>query len=229
MKSKKVGFGRKRGLFRKAHLGVWNWRWKEQGLLKGTYLESSLPTNGTIALWPSSRGKRWQTQSQGIVKKGLSAEKWCTVRAAGVEPRLPQGHTPSNFLRFAIAAAIYRSLEGLWARNPQNVSKGCSSASQPGVSEKCRKSPKWPEKESKRLQNQYLGTFRHFFDSPGREGREHLFETFWGFRGSGVWRLLYMGIAIVILGVVLPHLPCETFRACFIDFVRAFPVFSWTL
>ena len=30
------------------------------------------------------------------------------------------------------------------------------------------------------------GLFRHFFDTPGREAREHLFETFSGFRGSGV-------------------------------------------
>ena len=43
------------------------------------------------------------------------------------------------------------------------------------------------------------GLFRHFFDTPGSEAREDLFETFWGFRGSGMWRLLYMGIAIVIL------------------------------
>ena len=42
------------------------------------------------------------------------------------------------------------------------------------------------------------GLFRHFFDTPGREARERLFETFWGFRGSGVWRLLYIGIAIVM-------------------------------
>ena len=45
----------------------------------------------------------------------------------------------------------------------------------------------------------HLGLFRHFFDTLGREAREVLFETFWGFRGSGVWRLLYMGIAIVSL------------------------------
>ena len=38
----------------------------------------------------------------------------------------------------------------------------------------------------------HLGLFRHFLDTPGREARERLFETFWGFRGSGVWRLLYM-------------------------------------
>ena len=44
------------------------------------------------------------------------------------------------------------------------------------------------------------GLFRHFFDTPGREARKRLFETFWGFRGSEVWRLLYMGIAIVNLG-----------------------------
>ena len=41
-----------------------------------------------------------------------------------------------------IGAAIYRSLEGLRVRNPQKVSKRCSRASRPGVSKKCRKSPR---------------------------------------------------------------------------------------
>ena len=34
-------------------------------------------------------------------------------------------------------------------------------------------------------------------DTPGVEAWEVLFETFWEFRGSGVWRLLFLGIAIV--------------------------------
>ena len=67
----------------------------------------------------------------------------------------------------------------------------------------CRKSVEKVPNDSKRGQKDYKisvrGLFRHFFDTPGREAREDLFETFWGFRGSGVWRLLYMGIAIVNL------------------------------
>ena len=49
----------------------------------------------------------------------------------------------------------------------------------------------------------HLGLFRHFFDTPGREARERLFETFWGFRGSGVWRLVYMAAGHATLKVML--------------------------
>ena len=69
----------------------------------------------------------------------------------------------------------------------------------------------------RRLQNQCSGTFRYFFDTPGREAREVLFETFWGFRGSGVWRLLYMGIAIA------RHV--ESTQAVFLLFGGNFPIF----
>ena len=46
-------------------------------------------------------------------------------------------------------------------------------------------------------------SIRHFSDPPGQEAREDLFETFWGFQGSGVWRHLSIwggwgGIAIVM-------------------------------
>ena len=95
----------------------------------------------------------------------------------------------------AIGAAIYRSLHTPEPRNPQKVSKGGSRASRPGVSKKCRKVPNNPKKSQKDYKISVRGLFRHFFDTPGREAREVLFETFWGFRGSGVWRLLYMGLA----------------------------------
>ena len=36
----------------------------------------------------------------------------------------------------------------------------------------------------------FLGSFGTFFDTLKREAREDFFETFWGFRGSAVWRLL---------------------------------------
>ena len=50
--------------------------------------------------------------------------------------------------------------------------------------------PRNPQKVSKR-------SFRHFYGTPGREAREDLFETFWGFweRASG---LLYMAVLIAI-------------------------------
>ena len=44
-----------------------------------------------------------------------------------------------------------------------------------------------------------LGLLRHFFDTPGGEAREELFETIWGFWGSGVWRLLYVAVPIATL------------------------------
>ena len=89
----------------------------------------------------------------------------------------------------AIGTAIYRSPKPLWARNSQKVSKGSSRASRPGVSKTCRKSPKRPEKESKRCQKgvkiSVQGLFRHFFDTPGGVVREDLLETSWGISGLG--------------------------------------------
>ena len=82
-----------------------------------------------------------------------------------------------NFQKIiAIGADIYRSPEALWARNPQKVSKWCSRASRPGVSKKCRKSAKCPEKESKRLQHQCSGTFSTLFLTlpTGRPGKSFL-------------------------------------------------------
>ena len=43
-----------------------------------------------------------------------------------------------------------------------------------------------------------LGDFRHFLDTPGQKACEDLLETLWGFRGSGVRRLLYMAVPIVM-------------------------------
>ena len=91
--------------------------------------------------------------------------------------------------RVTMGTNIYRSLHTPEPRNPQKVSKRSSPASPLGVSKKYRKSPKRPENESKRCQNQCSGTFRHFFDTPGGEAREDCFETFLGFRSLRVWRL----------------------------------------
>ena len=62
-----------------------------------------------------------------------------------------------------------------------------------------KKSQKDLQKSQKCVKINVWGLFGHFFDTPGGEALEDPFETFWGFRGSGVWRLLYMGIAIIIL------------------------------
>ena len=93
------------------------------------------------------------------------------------------------------------------ASGPKSLKK-----SQKGVpgrpGSECEKSVEKVRNDPKKSQKDYKisvrGLFRHFFDTPGREAWEDLFETFCGFRGSGVWRLLYMGIAIAIL-VPLSH------------------------
>ena len=85
-----------------------------------------------------------------------------------------RGRTCPEFW-IAIGAAIYRSPEALWARNRQKVSKRCSRASRPGVSKKCRKSPKWPEKE----------TFSTLFCHSRRGGPGSPFWDFLGISGSG--------------------------------------------
>ena len=67
------------------------------------------------------------------------------------------------------------------------------------------KVPKDPKKSQKDIKISVRGLFRHFFDTPGGEAWEDLFETFRGFRGSGAWRLLCMGIAIVMQGQEFPE------------------------
>ena len=61
-----------------------------------------------------------------------------------------------------------------------------------------------------------LGLFRHFFDNLGQEAREHLFETFWGFRAQRASGLLYMAapiasqvtdLDVTVLGFSGPGLP----------------------
>ena len=64
-----------------------------------------------------------------------------------------------------------------------------------------RKVLKDPKKSQKGVKISVRGLLRHFFDTLDGEAWEDLFETFGEFRGLGVWRLLYMGIAIVTLCV----------------------------
>ena len=80
-------------------------------------------------------------------------------------------------------------------KSPKRLKKvfpGLPAQSVKKVSKKSQMTRKWVKKTTKSV-------FGDFLDTPGREAREGLFETFWGFRGSGVSRLLYMGIAIVTL------------------------------
>ena len=71
---------------------------------------------------------------------------------------------------------------------PKKSQKGVPGPPRPGVSKECRKSPKWPENESKRLQSQCSGTFWTLFLTlrAGRPGNTFLrpFGDF-GARGCG--------------------------------------------
>ena len=75
---------------------------------------------------------------------------------------------------------------------PKKSQKGVPGPPGPECQESVEKVPAHPFWSLFDSFSSHLGLFRHFFDTPGREARERLFETFWGFRGSGVWRLLYM-------------------------------------
>ena len=97
-----------------------------------------------------------------------------------------------------MGAAIYRSRHTPEPRNHKKVSKRSSRASPPGVSKKCRQSP--PNTDFAVSLTRFR-VFWDFFDTfstlwAGRPGEDG-FETFLGFRGSGVWRLLYMAAPIV--------------------------------
>ena len=63
------------------------------------------------------------------------------------------------------------------------------------VSKKSQLTRKRVKKTAKSVFGDFFGAF---LTLPAGEAREVRFETFWGFRGSGVWRLLYMGIAHAI-------------------------------
>ena len=77
---------------------------------------------------------------------------------------------------------------------PKKSQKGVSGP--PGL--ECQKSGEKVPNDPNMSQKDYKISVRGLFDT-FLTLRERLFETFWGFRGSGVWRLLYMGLAIVNL------------------------------
>ena len=93
-------------------------------------------------------------------------------------------------------------------KSPKSLKKDFPAQSVNKVSKKSQMTRKRVKKDCK---ISVRGLFRHFFDTPAREV---LFETFWGFRGSGVWRLLYMGIAIVIVIAFRNMSVCSNFRSC---------------
>ena len=81
----------------------------------------------------------------------------------------------------------------LGPKSPKSLKKvfpGLPARSVKKVSKKSQMTRKRVKNDSKTT---VRGLFRHFFDTPGGEAWEVLFETFWGFRGSGVWRLLSQG------------------------------------
>ena len=82
---------------------------------------------------------------------------------------------------------------------PQKSQKALPGPPGPECQKSVEKVPKDPKRSQKGIKISVRGLVRHFCDTPGQEAREDLIETFWGFRGSGVWRLLYMGIVIVSL------------------------------
>ena len=64
----------------------------------------------------------------------------------------------------------YTGVRGpLGPKIPKKSREGCFRASRSGVSKKCRKIPKGPEKEPERCQNQCSGTFSTLFDTLGQE------------------------------------------------------------
>ena len=83
----------------------------------------------------------------------------------------------------------------LGPKSPESL-KRSSQALRPGVSKVPTKSPRTRKRDENVSISMFRGSFNTFFDTPGRKAWEDLFATFWGFRGSRVWRLLCMGIVI---------------------------------
>ena len=79
---------------------------------------------------------------------------------------------------------------------PEKSQKGVPGPPGPECQKRVEKVPNDPKMSQKDYKISVRGPFRHFFDTPGREARERLSETFRGFRGSGAWRLLYMAVPI---------------------------------
>ena len=92
---------------------------------------------------------------------------------------------------------MYRSPEAVWAEIPKMSQKGLPGAPGPECQKNVEKVPKDSKKSQKGVKISVRGLFRNSFDTLGLRGPRRPFETFGGFRASGVWRLLFMGVAIV--------------------------------
>ena len=98
-------------------------------------------------------------------------------------------HPQSLIALMTIGTATYRTPEALWARihkKPKRVFPGLPAWS---VKKASKKSPR-SRKRVKHVSKSVFG----FLTLRARNAREDLFETLWRFRGSGIWRHLYMGI-----------------------------------
>ena len=202
--------------------------------LAATPFERPLPKPSTLAReGPSLRIAPWNyLNSKALIEPRVEELTWSSWKPLkGVSKRGPF-ETPIKgllqadlllsdigLLREKIASKMAKALrlEPPYTGVPKPSGPEIPKKSQKGVpgppAPECQKSvekiPNDPKKCQKDSKISVWGLFRHFFDTPRGEAREVLFETFWGFRGSGVWRLLYMGIAHATKAVSLKS-PFET-------------------
>ena len=114
---------------------------------------------------------------------------------------------------FAIAIPIYRSLHSpLTPKSPKSLKKVFPGLPAQSVKKVSKKSLNTHFRVLLDSFSGPLGLFRHFFGTPGREAREDLFETFWGFWGQRASGLLYMAVPIAI---PVPENWFQRFRVCF--------------
>ena len=109
-----------------------------------------------------SVGIRWLVGCQRARRGIQIAARRCDYNPHIQESPHPRAPKPPKSLK--------KVFPGLPARSVKKVSK---------------KSQMTRKRVKKTTTSVHLGLFRHFFDTPGREAREHLFETFWGVSGLG--------------------------------------------
>ena len=80
--------------------------------------------------------------------------------------------------------------------SPKKSQKGLPGPPGPECQKSVEKVPNDPKKSRKDYKISVRGLFRHFFDTPGREAREVLFETFWGVSGLG-------GVGVTVNGEIV--------------------------
>ena len=144
----------------------------------------------------TNTGNREETQTEQYAG---NTDLWRSVRHRTVILVATQIPLPSVCFHHevTIAVPIYRSLHTPEPRNPQKGSKRTSRASRQKNIEKVPPNTDFAF---------FLNLFRVIWDfcatfltlRAGRPGKSFL-RLFGGFQGSGVWRLLHMGIAITTL------------------------------